>query len=190
MARKCNVEKVDKSSLRQFLDNNHIQGFCGASDAYILKYNNEIVAAMTFGKPRYNKDSQYELIRLAFKTDIQIPGGSDKLWKFALNDLGKYSNTSVVSYCDTRLFSGNVYRRLGFTLLNSNSSPTYWYIDSAGDRFHRSKFMKFKLVEIGKKKGEDWSNYSESHITSNFMNLKKVYDKGQHTWIYNLTTTK
>ena len=48
---------------------------------------NQLVAVMTFGKPRFNKNYEYELIRYATKSGYHILGGAGKLLKYFLEKL-------------------------------------------------------------------------------------------------------
>jgi hypothetical protein len=183
--RKCKVVEVKNIILKNFLNENHLQGWVNGSRAFVLKYNNEIVAAMTFGKPRYNKNFEWELLRLAYKNDIVVMGGSQKLWAFTLQQL---QPTSIVSYCDRRWFTGKVYEKLGFTL-KSKGKPTYWYTDYVS-RFHRSRFIKSKAIKAAL--DMDNSLYTinnlnimtEKEITKNILGLDRIWDCGQDTWVW------
>lgn len=173
-ARNCTIEEIANKDLRQFLDSNHLQGFAPASTAIVLKNNNEIVLAMTFGKPRYNKNIQFEMIRLTSKLNTNVIGGTQKLWAYFIK---KYAPASVVSYCDRRWFTGDIYSKLHF-VKNADAVPTYWYTNYK-ERFHRSKFQKHKLIKMGYDK-----NKTENEIVQNDLNLDKIWDCGQDTWIW------
>lgn len=177
MARKCQLIEVSNTSLKGFLKENHLQGWVQGTRAFALAYNNEIVSVMTFGRPRFNKTIEWELLRLAIKKDYQISGGIDKLWKFALQEL---SAQSIVSYCDRRWFTGSVYGRLGFNLTNTGD-PTYWYVDK-NKRKHRVKYQKHKLIALGYD-----PNMSEKQITLDVMGIDRIWDAGQDTWIWTKT---
>jgi hypothetical protein len=183
-ARNCVLSKINNIELKPFLNENHLQGWVGGSHAYVLKYNNEIVAAMTFGKPRYNKIAQWELLRLAYANDIIIVGGLNKLWKYAINELNA---SSVISYCDKRWFIGNGYKKLNFNKISSGK-PTYWYTNYI-ERWHRSNFTKKKLIKLSKDTSinplnTDWSKFSESQITKNILCLDRIWDCGQDSWLW------
>lgn len=81
-ARKCRAEKINGGSIvKDFLNSNHLQGWCVSKIDYGLFYNDELVALMTFGKPRYNKKIDWELLRYCSKIDTQVIGGAGKLLK-------------------------------------------------------------------------------------------------------------
>lgn len=81
-ARKCAIEKVDSKIANEFYTNNHLQSKCNASVHYALKYNNEIVAMMSFGKRSLgnNFNNEWELIRYCSKTHINIIGGASRIF--------------------------------------------------------------------------------------------------------------
>ena len=53
-ARKCLFREVSSKECKEFLNDNHIQGFCVSSNRYGLYYNNELVSLITLGKRRLN----------------------------------------------------------------------------------------------------------------------------------------
>lgn len=133
-ARKCNVVEVDSKAEKSFLNENHIQGYIPSSFRLGLEYDNELVALMSFGKPRFNKHFEYELLRYATKKDISVVGGESRLFKHLL----KASDAkSVLSYCNRSKFTGRSYDRLGFKHLY-DSSPSYQWC-RGGEHLSRYK---------------------------------------------------
>lgn len=172
-ARKCIAQEVENRQLRSFLETNHLQGFCRAKRAFVLVFENEIVAAMTFSKPRFNKKIEWELVRLSIKCGVNIIGGVEKLWKYALK---KICPKTIVSYCDRRWFNGTIYEKLGFKSSGFEKN-SYWYTKN-GRRYHRANFQKHKLVAMGYS-----SSLTEKQITQN-MGYDRIWDCGQDTWIW------
>jgi len=132
---------------------NHIQGNDRSTIAKGLLYNNELVAVMTFTKPRIslgNKTSAtglYELSRYA--TSKHVIGGFSKLLSHVCREHTEI--TDILTYADVRYSSesSNVYIANGFTL-DHISSPNYWYFDSHSSattavRKHRYSFRKQAL---------------------------------------------
>ena len=178
-ARKCELKELNKSITKQFLDENHLQGSCrGQTHRYGLFYNNELVQVMTFGKPRYNKNYEYELLRLCTKRGYSITGGSNKLFKYFVDNV---KPNSVISYCDIAKHSGNVYERLGFKLLSISKPTRHWYSDRLSlhitDAFLRQKgFDKIFKTSYGK-----GTSNEQLMLQNGFV---EVYDCGQQTWLY------
>lgn len=82
-ARKCELrEIVDNKLVRSFLNENHLQNWTSSTVKLGLFYNDELLQIATFGKPRRNKNYQWELIRICSKRDYLIVGGESKLISF------------------------------------------------------------------------------------------------------------
>lgn len=145
-ARKCIVSNIDGSTAKRFLDENHIQGWCKSKINIGLFYENELVALMTFGKPRFNKKYEWELLRFCAKTNVQVVGGASKLLK-AFERHIKPKN--LLSYADRRWSYGKLYESIGFSL-DHVSGPNFWYIHNKNGfrRLSRVKFQKHRLKNI------------------------------------------
>ena len=124
-ARKCEVKEISKKEAREFLDDFHLQGSTKQLQyAYGLFYEDELVQVMTFGKPRYNKKYEYELLRLCTKSSYKVIGGASKILKYFEEQVNP---ESILSYCDLSKFNGGVYEELGFRLINQTSPARHWY---------------------------------------------------------------
>lgn len=173
-ARKTNVSFI--TSTKDFLNEVHIQGECPAKYKIGAFYNNELVAVMTFGSKRIftnskSSEDSYELIRYASK--YNIPGIASKMFKFFMR---KVNPKEIISYCDLRWGTGNIYEQLGFQK-EDKTYIGYWYVKD-GIRYHRYKFRKSELV----KKGYD-KNKSETEIMKS-LGYEKVFDCGVAKYIW------
>lgn len=141
-ARKCVIKDVSSQDARVFFNATHLQGFTGAASYIGLYHNNELVAAMSFGKSRYSK-TDFELLRFSSKLNTTVVGGFSKLLKHfcRLNP-----NKTIVSYANRRWSEGNVYLKNGFTLSHM-SAPCYYYTKDYNTLLHRSNFMKSTLKD-------------------------------------------
>ena len=142
-ASKCKIVNIDTKTEKQFLDSYHFQGNSRSSVKYGLEFNCELVAVMTFGKSRFNKKYEWELIRLCNKPGIKIHGGASKLFNHFIKTMNP---NSVISYCDISKFTGNVYKNIGFKYLHT-SVPNYVYIKS-NITLSRYQAQKHKLNNI------------------------------------------
>lgn len=142
-ARKCEVREVNPKDAGIFLDNNHIQGKCRSKYRFGLYYNNELVALMTFGVPRYNNSYDFELLRYCSLQTFNVTGGASKLLKAFL----KAHNGSIISYSDVMRNSGNLYPSIGFQYSHS-SKPSYFYTKDYNTIHNRSNFQKHKLKDL------------------------------------------
>jgi hypothetical protein len=152
-ARKTVVKEVSSSDARKFLDQNHIQGHRNSAIKIGLYYNKELVMLVTAGKSKFRKPHM-EIYRLASKNNVTVVGGASKLVK-KLKE--KINNDILFSYCDRDKSNGNVYKKLGFELVNE-TEPGYFWTDG-NEMYSRYKCEKQKLKKFLKSfdpsKGED-----------------------------------
>lgn len=168
-ARNCEVKEISSKEAREFLDIHHFQNYASSSIKLGLYYKNELVEVMTFGKPRFNKNYEYELIRLCTSSSYKVIGGSQKLFKYFLN---KYNPKSIISYCDVSKFTGDVYEKLGFTLVEYTQPNYVWtnYVNT----FPRYLTQKHKLKEMFNDLSDDYTE--DSAMMSH--GYVKIYDCG------------
>lgn len=179
-ARKCIIKELQCVDTKQFLIDNHIQGYTTAELNYGLYYNNELVSVMSFGTCNSRigigkKEDGYELIRYA--TSKRVVGGASKLLRYFINQV---QPSKIVSYSNNEWSDGGMYKKIGFTL-DRDIKPSYCYISPNGSKmYHRFNFSKQKLIQ----KGYD-SSLTEREITRH-MGLMKLWDCGKKRWILNI----
>ena len=173
-ARKCQVCTLSYATASQFLIENHIQGTSNSSINFGLYYNNNLVAVMTFGKPRFNKKYDYELIRYCSKVGTTVVGGPSKL----LKHFTKTYTGSIISYADKRWSEGNLYKQLGFRQFD-DSGPNYYYV--VGQRREsRNKYQKHKLSKL-LQNFDPLLSERENMRNNGFY---RVFDCGNSVWVY------
>ena len=169
---------VSTDSKQKFLKENHLQGSIGSSVNVGLIYENKLVAMMTFGKPRFSKQHEYELLRFVTQKNINVVGGASKLFQ---NFLRKYKPNSVVSYADLRYSTGNLYNKLGFNF-SHNSTPNCQY-------FHKSNpFMLYSRLKFQKHKLDRILDTFDSNLSAwqNMINngYNRIWDCGNSVWVW------
>ena len=177
-ARKCQLKLIPGEDADEFLNKYHLQSSCKGITYSVGLYlqNNELASLMTFGRPRYNKSYEYELLRYCVKPDVNIVGGSNRLFSKAIQDLNA---TSIVSYCDVSKFTGNVYDGLGFTSDKKILPSKHW--------FKNGKHVTDNLL---RKHGYDQlfkTNYGKGTSNEQLMienGWLSIYDCGQATYIW------
>jgi hypothetical protein len=169
-ARRCVVCEISSATSKDFIESNHLQGHANSTINLGLYHNDRLVSVMTFGKPRYNSDYQYELIRFCSSANIQ--GAASKLFTYFIKN---YNPSSVISYSDNRWGWGQMYKNLGFNF--SHETIGYQYTNY-NHRFSRHKFQKHKLVE----QGHDPS-LTEWEIMQN-LGYDRIWDCGQASWTW------
>jgi len=170
-ARKCSIKELQSKDTEKFLEENHIQGYKPAKVNIGLYYEDELVSLLTLGKPRYNKNYDWEIIR--YSSLYFILGGFSKLLKyFTTNYTG-----SIITYSDRRLFDGRVYERNGFTKIEP-TKPGYYYILN-GNRYNRQQFQKHKLKDKLKLFNKDLTELENMQING----YDRIYDCGNNVFI-------
>lgn len=144
-ARNCEVRELSNNKvIKNFLNDNHIQGYCKSSHKIGLFYKNELVSLMTFGYRKTNSKKEFELIRFCNKKNTFIVGGASKIFKYYI---GRYSPEFILSYADIGLFNGNLYENLGFKLKHITKPNYFWVV--GGIRQHRWVYNKKNLEKMG-----------------------------------------
>ena len=143
-ARKCELREIPTKTAREFLNANHLQGYCPSSHRVGLYHNDRLVSVMTFGPSRHFIGShkyEYELLRFCNEINTNVIGGASKLFKWFTEN---FKPASVVSYADRRWSAGNLYNNLGFNKYGE-SAPNYFYIINR-KRVYRFNLRKSVLV--------------------------------------------
>ena len=173
-ARKCEIREVkDNNIIRNFLNTNHIQGFCSSTIKLGLFYENRLVSLMTFGYRGTNGKKEYELIRFCNILNTNVIGGASKLFKYFIKN---YIYDNLISYSDLSMFDGGLYEILGFKYSHLSLPNYYWVVD--GVRKHRFNYNKKKLIKMGFN-----SDKTEVQIM-NELGYYRIWGCGQKKWIY------
>ena len=176
-ARETKVYEINSDDAYKFEELYHIQGRANSEINIGLSKNNQLLALMTFGKPRFDNNVQYEIIRLCYTSNTIIVGGSEKLFKHFVE---KYKPTSIISYSNIAKFDGKVYNRIGFSI-DSFTEPNYVWVNNKYEVLQRYKTQKKMLVE----KGLGTNNETEDIIMKRLC-YNKIYDCGNVKYIYNI----
>lgn len=173
-ARTCKVKEVTSNEASKFNSLYHMQGSRGASIHLGLYHKNELVQLLSMGKSRYNKNYEWECIRLT--SAKSIVGGASKLFKHFIDI---YNPTSIITYSDRRFGEGNVYLSCGFNFVGSTNpgyfytgSPLSWQLES------RQKYQKHKLKDMVEHYDD---NLTETELMK-LNNYDRIWDCGHNTY--------
>jgi G:T-mismatch repair DNA endonuclease (very short patch repair protein) len=169
-ARKCEIKEIDSKTKNEFLNKHHIQGEDKSKVKLGLFYENELVAVMTFGKPRFNNNYEWELIRYATKSGYQVLGGAGKLLSYFERN---YTPKSIITYADRSYSQGNMYRQIGFSL-NKISDPSYIWT-KGNEILSRYQCQKHKLKEL---LGDNYNERLSENENMSLNGFYKLYDCG------------
>ena len=187
-ARKCKIVELTSEEKNNFLDKYHIQGRDTSRIHIGAKYNDELVAVMTFDNKRNmalvkddNKDlNQYELTRFATNINYKLPGIADKLLKeFIL----RYKPNSIISFGDARWVldcRNNMYIKLGFKLVKI-LAPDYKYYNPKFNRYKRLHKFGFGKNNLKKRYPNIDLTKTERELTEE-LGYERVWDCGLYKY--------
>lgn len=181
-ARKCDLKEVSVQDTNDFLNTYHFQGTCkGQLIRLGLYYNDTLVSLMTFGKPRYNKNYEWELLR--YCSINKVVGGANKLFKHFIKI---YNPQSIISYCDNSKFIGQLYIDLGFKLSKAKVKPSkHWYNEKLKVHITDNLLRQRGFDQLfGTHYGKGTSN-EQLMLDSGFV---EIYDCGQSKYVWKSNT--
>lgn len=169
-ARNTYVKEVPNISLKQFFNENNIQGFRGANKAYALfdKKTDEVLMAYSVGSSHFAHNKyDMELIRGASKLDTTIVGGASKLWKFIIKDNPQAN--SIVYYIDRNIYNGSSISSLEGHLTLLSTQEGFWNYFVEEDTIKNRQPAKHKEIKELVKQGKVW----------------EIYNAGTETYVWN-----
>lgn len=177
-ARKLTVSKITMEKASKFFEEHHIQGKTTSSKYLgLIKPCGTLVACLAYSLRDTNRTRSdgtvCEITR--FASSVRVVGGFGKLIKAIQN-----SNSTVkkfVTFSDIRVFSGNLYEKLGFKL-SKVLPPDYSYIVD-NRRMHKSGFTLEKFAKSETLRYVE--NMTETQLAE-LNGLSRVYDCGKVRW--------
>ena len=136
-SRKCTIKEINAKTEKRWFKQTHLQEYRPSTICYgLYTKDNELISAMSFTKSRYNKKYQWELLRFSSKLYTSVVGAAGKLFSYFIK---QNDPDSIISYCDRRWSSGNMYKQIGFNF-NNYSKPNYFYFKSFSAGFGSKYF--------------------------------------------------
>jgi len=178
-ARKCYIAEVNNKTAKEFLNKNHIQGWCVSKHNIGLFFDNKLLSLMSFGYKRINlgnkikNNNEYELLRFCNAINTIVIGGYSKIFKYFIEN---YKPIEILSFSDNDLFNGGVYNKLGMSFI-SETGPNYYWSDNY-QRYNRWKYRKDNLVKMG---------YDENKTADTIMlenGYFKCWNTGNKKWLW------
>lgn len=139
--RKCRSAILSVNEAKTFFNKTHIQGNCASNIKVGLFHNDELIAAMSFGKSRFSNKAEWELLRYSTKLNTSVIGGFSKLLSYFIK---QYSPRSIISYSDKCWSTGEVYKKNNFKYCGT-SKPSYFYSKDGRTIENRMSCQKKKL---------------------------------------------
>lgn len=176
-AREFQVLEINSDIANIFLDRYHLQGKVNSPINLALCKDNKIYCVMSFGKPRFNNDCEYELLRLCYYPDVRIIGGAEKLFKYFVDN---WNPQSIISYSNIDKFTGEVYNKLKFNFVEITSPNYIWVEANTHNVLTRYQTQKHKLID----QGLGIEEQTEDEIMTS-LGYYKIYDSGNLKFIWN-----
>lgn len=147
--RKCSVREISRYESEKFLNDNHLQGFVGATVHIGAFFEEGLIGVMSLTRER---GSDWTLVRFASKDGCLCKGVGGKLFSYFVRG---YSPRFVKSFADRRWTlsaSDNLYTKLGFELVKV-LPPDYRYYNRNVDRYKRFHKFGFRKGILSKRYG-------------------------------------
>lgn len=179
-ARKCDIEEITHREASIFLEKNHLQGKISGCKYLALKYVDNIVSVMVFGRLRKNlgssaKNGEYELLRFCSTLNTNVIGGAGKLFTYFTK---KYQPEKIISYCDKRWGDGLFYEKIGMEYSHDSQRNYYYVNELERKRENRFSYRKDILVKMGFNK-----DISEKQIMIE-RGFHRIYDCGCKVFVW------
>lgn len=148
-ARKCTIQEVCKDDAKQFLNENHIQGFANSTVYLGAIFEGKIIGIMCFLN---ENDGNWNLTRFASLNGYICQGVASKMLTYFIR---KYDPQYIRSFADRRWTldkDNNVYTKLGF-ILEETLKPDYRYYNEKVDKYTRFHKFNFRKQILHKKYG-------------------------------------
>ena len=168
-ARELEITTPPVPLVREFMDENHIQGFVRGTAHIALEGPGGLVAVMTFLK---RKEGVYGLERYA--TSGIVRGGFTKLLRAFTKQDGV---DQVVTFSDHGVSDGGLYAQSGF-VRDGEIAPDYRYVVH-GRREHKFSYRKERFKKDPKLRFEEGLTERE---LAELNGLKRIYDAGKTRW--------
>lgn len=191
-ARKLSVQKISQKDANSFFKKYHIQGGAKKQEyCYGLFDNDEMLAASSFVKSRFNSNYDWEFCRYAVKNAVLVHGGANKMFKEFIQEA---QPKNVVSYVDlNHTTKQEVFlNSLNFEEISKTGATVVW------DKLHGSskKISQNSLNSLGADRllGTSYGSFQDCGLNNEDIMLLegfvKVHTAGNRVFLWNSSTTE
>lgn len=177
-ARNCEIRELNNKEFKYFCCCNHLQGYVPTSIKHGLVYDGKLVCVMGFNR---HATFQYEISRFCNILYANVVGGASRILSYFIK---LHNPQTILTYADRRYSNGNVYKKLGFNLVDI-IAPNYYYVKGI-NVYNRQKFQKKKLPKLLKN-----FNYELSESENMFNNkYRRLWNAGNYKFVWNVVNDK
>jgi very-short-patch-repair endonuclease len=175
-ARKLQLGLIsDVKQEKEFLENNHIQGFADYRQWSTGAYQaGQLVGVMSFA----HRKGRLELVRYATDINNVSSGLFTRLFQHSVREF-EFSG-EIISQSDNRVSNGGLYLASGWTLVREQA-PDYCYTGDYATRSNKENFMKQKLMKKFGLSKEYVDAYTQDDIMKE-MGWDRLWDAGKRVW--------
>lgn len=179
-ARNCELREVSLDAYREFLENNHLQGYSYANYRLGLyeKKTNELLELIGINSTKNSHTKgEPEMVRLCTKLNTQVLGGFSKLLKHC-------GFKKLISYIDIGTFSGTGYLSNNFKIQKQNE-PSYFYVKGFSKK-PRYYYIRSNIEKRYKEGHLKYWNPQETEEVNMYKNgFGRVWNCGTYRVVWN-----
>ena len=179
-ARECQLVELTKTQARHFFNENHLQEAGSPFKAFGLEYNNKVVFTMSLKAHLEDLDT-LDIDRLATTLNYTVSGGAQKVFNAIVKWAKENKYNKIVSYCDLRWGTGNVYQKLGFKYVNESKWSQHFIVNGHRKRRHAAWFTNDKERAEAKELGMTQDTYA-----CQVKGYRVIWDCGHQRWDYEI----
>ena len=172
-ARATTARTATTAEAREFLEENHIQGFTVASHYLALEHDGRLVALMSL--KRTGKPGELRLERYA--TAAHVLGGQSKLIRHAERTIPGWSH--LVTFADYEVSDGSLYERTGW-VKDGELAPDYKY--RVGNR--REHKFSYRLARFRSDPALKFEEGLSERQLAQLNGLDRIWDSGKTRYLY------
>lgn len=141
-AKQCEIQKVENSTVKNFMNENHLKGYAPYKWCYGLFHEDELVMMMCIGEIPH-KMNECNIVRVCCKIGWNVKGGVSKILDHFLEEHPKIK--TIKGYADKAISQGNMYNALGFKCVGEELD---WSWLHNGKRINRYNKIKKQAKEM------------------------------------------
>lgn len=165
----CTIALTDNDTINWLYSDFHYIGKCYSKYNIAVFHEGKLIAGLSIRHPSRQQAGDWEISRMCCNFDYRVHG----IWSYIMRWIQdrKLITGKLVTYSDNRLFTGNVYEKMGFIKDKSIKADYYWVKD--GVRYHKSAMRKTEIEKL--------TNKTEKQLREE-QGYTQVWDMGKVKW--------
>lgn len=175
-ARQCAIAPLDAELRNFFFQQHHIDGDRPATETWALVKNGVTVMAISFGRPGFNTNYDWEIIRMCSNSNATVIGGASRLIRHFKK---MHPRDSIITYANLNWGEGKTYTRAGMRF-TGYTNPGYIYVrgDLILTRYQAQKNKLIKLLGV-----ENYNPFLTGQENMQLAGYLTIYDRGNAVYV-------